>query len=182
MLNKLYKKKRPYNLGYVFLTNFDIIGIKCSTPTKTPFCNFSMLKKFELKLKRVLISYGSGRQMRETRNRTFHYPSETARKCTHKKSVLKNVSWHVPSVLSCILLVMTILIYVIHHCHFELLTSWILFACSRVLIFKHAHWWIRPCWNDVSVICTQGHISSVVTCTCILYRSTFLRRPHFYYS
>jgi hypothetical protein len=51
-----------------------------------------------------------------------------------------------------------------------------------VLVFKHAHWWIRPCWNDGSVICTHSHISSAVTCSCILNRSIFLRRPHFNYS
>ena len=111
--------------------------------------------------------------MSDSRKTTFHYPRN--RKKRTKKSDLKNVSWHVSSVLLCTLLVMTILIYVIRHCHFEFLTSWILFACSCVLVFKHAHWWIRPCWNDVSVICTQGHISSAVTCSCILNRSIFFK-------
>jgi hypothetical protein len=35
------------------------------------------------------------------------------------------------------ILVMTILIYVIGHCQFELPTSRILFACSSVLVSKH---------------------------------------------
>lgn len=106
----------------------------------------------------MLVSYRSGRQMRNSWKRDFLYP-QTRKNCK-TKSVLKNVSWHVPSVLLCILLVMTILIYVIRHCHFELLTSWILFACSSVLVFKHAHCWIRPCWNDGSVICTRPYFIS----------------------
>jgi hypothetical protein len=151
------------NLCYVPLTNFDMIGIKCSTRKQFLSLMFLLWRIPNWNKKNAFWC------LTEVADRW-----ENRKKCT-QKSVLKNVSWHLPSVSSYILLVMTILIYVIRHCHFELVTSWILFACFCVLVFKHAPWWIKPCWNDVSVICTQDHISSAVTCTWILNRSIFLK-------